>query len=315
MSAESPLQLAMAAFAAGFGGEAAVMSSAPGRVELLGNHTDYNGGLVIAAAIDRRTLFVGRRTSGRQARVASVQFKDLDSFPLDHIERTEPGAWTRYVRGVCWAISRWRGPLACGFDAVVVGDVPLGAGLSSSASLQAACAMLLIELGAVPGLSSADLEADRGDALRLELAQVLRRSENEFVGVGSGLLDQFSSLFGRSGCALFLDCRTLDFDRLPLGDPGPAVVVCDSKTSRRLADGMYDRRRTECERVAAAFQDESSDGQQFSLSCLSLGRLESRWDDLDPLERKRARHVLSENERVRQARSVSDPAKSSTSAD
>ena len=91
MSAESPLQLAMAAFAAGFGGEAAVMSSAPGRVELLGNHTDYNGGLVIAAAIDRRTLFVGRHTSGRQARVASVQFKDLDSFPLDHIERTEPG--------------------------------------------------------------------------------------------------------------------------------------------------------------------------------------------------------------------------------
>ena len=89
--------------------------------------------------------------------------------------------------------------------------------------------------------------------LRMELAQVLRRSENEFVGVGSGLLDQFSSLFGRDGCALFLDCRTLDFDRLPLGRPGPAIVVCDSKTSRRLADGMYDRRRIECERVVAAF--------------------------------------------------------------
>jgi galactokinase len=135
MPAESLLQLAMAAFAARIGGEPAVIASAPGRVELLGNHTDYNGGLVIAAAIDRRTLFVGRRAPGRDARVASVQFKDQDSFPLDDVEPTEPGAWTRYVRGVCWAISRWRAPLSTGFDAIVVGDVPLGAGLSSSASL------------------------------------------------------------------------------------------------------------------------------------------------------------------------------------
>jgi galactokinase len=300
MPCESPLQLAMAEFAARFGGDPAVMSTAPGRVELLGNHTDYNGGLVIAAAIDRRTVFVGRRASGREAKVASVQFADLDSFRLDDIEPTEAGAWTRYVRGVCWAIARWRGAITCGFEAVVAGDVPLGAGLSSSASLQAACATFLIELGVVPGLSSSDLETDRGDTLRLELAQVLRRSENEFVGVGSGLLDQFSSLFGRDGCALFLDCRTLEFDRLPLGQPGPAIVVCDSKTSRRLADGMYDRRRIECEGVAAAFRDELPDGQQLELSGLSLSQLESRWDRLDPLGRKRARHVLSENKRVRQ---------------
>ncbi len=245
----SPLELAVAGFTARFGGEPEVQASAPGRVELLGNHTDYNGGLVIAAAVDRRTAFVGRCASGREARVASIQFNELDSFSLDEIEPTEPGAWTRYVRGVCWAFTGWRGPLQCGFDAVVAGDVPLGAGLSSSASLQAACAMFLIELGAVPGRSSLDFEMERGDALRLELAQVLRRSENEFVGVGSGLLDQFSSLFGCEGCALFLDCSTFGFDRLPLGDPGPCMVVCDSRTSRRLADGMYDRRRAECEAV------------------------------------------------------------------
>ncbi len=297
---KSPLELAVAAFTARFGGEPAVMGSAPGRVELLGNHTDYNGGLVIAAAVDRRTVFVGRRTPGRQARVASVQFNEVDSFSLDDIQPGEPGAWTRYVRGVCWALSTWRGPLTCGFEAAVAGDVPLGAGLSSSASLQAACAMFLIELGVLPGRSSSDFEMATGDTLRLELAQVLRRSENEFVGVGSGLLDQFSSLFGREGCALYLDCRTHHFDRLPLGDPGPAIVVCDSKTSRRLADGMYDRRRAECEAVAGAFRDalpESGDGQ---LSRLSLVQLESRWDRLDPVARKRARHVLSENERVRE---------------
>ena len=97
------------------------------------------------------------------------------------------------------ALAQWRGPLSGGFEAVVIGDVPLGAGLSSSASLQAAVAMFLIELGVVPGCSSADFDTDEGDRLRLELAQVLRRSENEFVGVGSGLLDQFSSLFGRAG--------------------------------------------------------------------------------------------------------------------
>ena len=248
---KSPLERALAEFSARFGGEPTVIASAPGRVELLGNHTDYNGGLVIAAAIDRRTVFVGRCTAGREARVASIQFNELDRFSLDDIKPTEPGAWTRYIRGVCWALTGWCGPLNCGFDAVVAGDVPLGAGLSSSASLQAACALFLIELGAVPGRSSAEFEMDAGDALRMELARVLRRSENEFVGVGSGLLDQFSSLFGREGCALFLDCCSLDFDRLPLGDPGPAIVVCDSRTSRRLADGMYDRRRAECEAVVS----------------------------------------------------------------
>jgi galactokinase len=299
-TSENPLQLATAAFTVRFGGEPAVMASAPGRVELLGNHTDYNGGLVIAAAIDRRTAFVGRRTSGRQAKVASVQFNDLDTFSLDQIERSEAGAWTRYVRGVCWALARWHGPFSGGFEAAVSGDVPLGAGLSSSASLQAACASFLIELGVVPGRSSAEFETERGDPLRMELAQVLRRSENEFVGVGSGLLDQFSSLFGRDGCALFLDCRTLDFDRLPLGHPGPAIVVCDSKTSRRLADGMYDRRRSECEQAVAAFRDDFPEGQKPELSRLSIGQLESRWGRLDPLARKRARHVLSENERVQQ---------------
>ncbi len=128
----------------------------------------------------------------------------------------------------------------------------------------------------------------------------LRRSENEFVGVGSGLLDQFSSLFGRADHALFLDCGTLVHDRLPLGDPAPAIVVCDSRTSRRLADGMYDQRRAECERVVAAFRDRIPHRGEFRLSWVSLEQLEAEWDDLDPVGRKRARHVLTENERVRQ---------------
>ena len=290
---------ARAAFTAQFGGEPTALACAPGRVELLGNHTDYNGGLVMAAAIDRTTVVVGRRIAGRQARVFSINFGQTDDYSLDAIERTEAGAWTRYVRGVCWALTHSHGPLLSGFEAVVVGDVPLGAGLSSSASLQASVARFLIQLGVVPDLSSRDFDGDRSDPLRMELAKTLRRSENDFVGVGSGLLDQFSSLFGRAGHALFLDCDTLVHDRLPLGTPPPAIVVCDSKTSRRLADGMYDQRRAECDRVTAFFRDRIPHQGEFLLSRVGIEQLEAAWDRLDPVGRKRARHVLSENERVR----------------
>jgi galactokinase len=152
----------------------------------------------------------------------------------------------------------------------------------------------------VPGCRAADFDGAHGDPRRMDLARVLRRSENEFVGVGSGLLDQFSSLFGRAGHALFLDCRSLEYDRVPLGTVAPAIVVCDSRTSRRLADGMYDRRRAECERVSAFFRESKSHDAEFMLSDVALEELEREWTKLDPVGRRRARHVLSENERVRQ---------------
>jgi len=294
------LEQARGAFSAAFGGEPTVMAAAPGRVELLGNHTDYNGGLVVSAAIDRTTVVVGRRALGREANVHSVQFGETDRYSLDSISQSAPGAWSRYVRGVCWALSQWSGPLSSGFEAAVAGDIPLGAGLSSSASLQAAMAWFLIQLGLVPGRSSEDFAGEPGDSLRMELAQVLRRSENEFVGVGSGLLDQFSSLFGGAGAALFLDCRSLEHERLPLGTPSPAIVVCDSQTSRRLADGMYDQRRAECERVLAAFRDRNPDHGDVLLARVRFAWLQEEWEHLDPIGRKRARHVILENERVRQ---------------
>jgi galactokinase len=278
------------------------MGWAPGRVELLGNHTDYNGGLVMAAAIDRGTVVAGRRDHGRGRRacISTANVGLDDSFFLDDIEPTESGAWSRYTRGVCWALTEWAGPLASGFEAAIYGNVPLGSGLSSSASLQASLAWLLIQLGLVPGRPRSEFTRDVGDLHRMELAMTLRRSENQFVGVGSGLLDQFSSLFGRADHALFLDCRTLVHAPVPLGAPAPAIVVCDSKTSRRLADGMYDQRRAECDRVVGAFRDRIPHRGEFQLSWVSLDQLEADWAALDPVGRKRARHVLSENERVRQ---------------
>ena len=215
------LEQARLAFAERFDGEPAAFGCAPGRVELLGNHTDYNGGLVMAAAIDRFTIAMGRRSRDRKARVCSVNFGQSDAFPVDAIEQTAEGEWTRYVRGVCWSLAQWRGPITAGFAATMLGDVPLGAGLSSSASLQASVAWFAIQIGLVPGRSARNRAPDRVDLSLMELAQVLRRSENEFVGVGSGVLDQFASLFGRADHALFLDCDSLRMSEFLSVGPRP----------------------------------------------------------------------------------------------
>ena len=277
-------------FSTFFGARPTVLARAPGRVELLGNHTDYNGGLVLASTIDRFTVVVGRAAAGRAARFRSSGFDHEERFELDAIAQERDGSWGRYVRGVVWALQAAYGPVEQGVEAAIAGDVPLGAGLSSSASLQASVAMFLI------GARVVRRESDLNDEARLNLARQLQRSENAFVGVASGLLDQFSVLFGRVGHALTLDCRSLEYDRVPLG---AAIVVCDSKTSRRLADGMYNQRRAECERVVAFFQERRGAEAVKTLRDVTLDDLLEAWDNLDPVGRLRARHVLTENERVR----------------
>ena len=295
MSAPSLERAAARDFAERFGAAPTVAASAPGRVELLGNHTDYNGGLVLAAAIDRFTVVAGRPRADRSARFWSVNFDQEECFGIDAIEPTSEGSWGQYVRGVLATLSGEHGGSSAGVEATIVGNVPLGAGLSSSASLQAALALFLLETGVVPRGS---LPID--DDSRMALARILQRSENVFVGVASGILDQFSVLFGRAGHALVLDCRSLAYERVPLGDPAAAIVICDSKTSRRLADGMYNVRRAECEQVVAFFQRRR--GREFvrTLRDVSLEELNESWTALDPVARLRARHVLTENERVSQ---------------
>jgi galactokinase len=275
---------------------------APGRVELLGNHTDYNGGLVLAAAVDLVSAVAGRPVSGRTARIASESFEDVYEFSIDDPTPEPSGSWGRYVRGVVLTMAGRYGGIRSGFEAIVAGDVPIGAGLSSSASLEAAAAMFLIGSGLVdPGPID--------DIARMGLARALQRAENEYVGVASGLLDQFCALFGRADHALLLDCRSLEHERLPMGNPAPAIVVCDSKTSRRLADGMYNRRKDECDRVVAYFREHppaSSMSDPYrppppvdSLRDVTLADLNAYRDRLDPVARRRARHVLAENDRVR----------------
>jgi galactokinase len=232
---------------------------------------------------------VGRVNPAGFARFWSTGFDIEEQFRLDAIAPGEGSSWGRYVRGVIWALQQAQGPLKQGVEGVIAGDVPLGAGLSSSASLQASLALFLMGSGVVPG-------ADRVEDDRMHLARLLQRSENAFVGVASGLLDQFSVLFGKTGHALTLDCQSLEYDYVPLE---AAIVVCDSKSSRRLADGMYNQRRAECECVVSYFQERRGAAAATTLRDMSLDELNEAWDDLDSVGRLRARHVLTENARVR----------------
>ncbi|RUL88997.1 galactokinase [Tautonia sociabilis] len=302
-----PADRARAAFLSRFGAEATCVGIAPGRVELLGNHTDYNNGLVLAAAIDRLTAVAGRPAGGREAWLYSEPFDDLYGFPIDAPGPEPTGSWGRYVRGVCLAMADRLGPIRSGFEAAVAGDVPLEAGLSSSASLEAAVALFLLGAGLL-GQEQEEAAVEVDD--RMALAHTLRKAENQYVGVASGLLDQFCALFGKTDHALMLDCASFTFERLPLGEPAPAIVVCDSRTSRKLADGMYNRRREECDRIVSYFREHppaSSRSDPYrppppveSLRDVTLEDLNAYRERLDPVGFRRARHVLTENDRVRQ---------------
>ncbi|MFM7590298.1 MAG: galactokinase [Isosphaeraceae bacterium] len=283
---------ASARFQSVFGAESTTVTFAPGRVELLGNHTDYNDGLVLAAAIDRFTVVVGRLIDEPVAEIHAMAFGATDRVNLAgcEIEPGPEGDWRRYTRGVLWAMrDQW--PQGKGLRAVVLGNVPLGAGLSSSASVQVALGLFLLQAS---GLKLADDEA------RMALARRLRRAENGFVGVASGLLDFVSVLLGEPGKAVYLDCRSLEVKKVSLGQPPPAIVVMDSGTSRRLADGMYNIRRSECERVVDHFRRLKSVAEVLSLRDISPEELSQQWKYLDPVGRMRARHVLIENQRVRE---------------
>lgn len=288
-------------FRSRFGVEPTALARAPGRVELLGNHTDYNGGLVMAAAIDRFTVVAGRSSPDSTAcRIHAQAFADSLELPA---QDTPPGSWKRYVLGVS---SLFQDEPTGLYNALISGDIPIGTGLSSSASLEAAFAFLLDRLARQSDHADVRFQSDDD---KMALARRLQSVENEFVGVSCGLLDQFSVIMGRADHSLFLNCATGDYDRVPLGDPAPAIVICDSRTSRQLADGMYNIRRAECERIRDYFVRRlgregvsGSPGARRAPATLSevpLSDLESHWDALDPVARLRARHILTENARVR----------------
>ncbi len=261
---------ALQAYKDRFGGEPEVVASAPARVNLIGEHTDYNGGFVLPCAVERR--------------VAAAAGRGGNELYSTHFDETRPmsnkkdSSWADYPRGVVWALSE-AGHETGDFRAAFAGDVPLGSGLSSSAAIEAATALALDALFG--------LRIDRKD-----LAVLCQKAENEFVGVNSGIMDQYASLLCKKGAALLIDCRSLEAENAPLDleAAGLALLVCDTRVERGLADTGYNDRRVTCERAARM---------------LGVEQLrDAREEDLDRLsgeELKRARHVVSENGRVLRA--------------
>jgi galactokinase len=275
----SPLSRARTVFQAAFGEPAAIAVQAPGRVNLIGEHTDYNDGLVLPCAIDYRTVIAARQRADRMVRVIAADYDDaIDTYSLDApIARLDAPMWANYVRGVLDEL-RLRGLALPGMDMVIAGDVPQGAGLSSSASLSVALCRLF---AAMPGFEA---------LTPLDMALIAQRAENDFVGCKCGNMDQISSACGVEGHALMIDCRSLRVEPVPIPG-GAAIMVLNSHVQRGLVDSAYNTRREQCEAAARHFGVPA-------LRDLDLATLQAHGAGLDPVALRRARHVVSENARV-----------------
>lgn len=248
----------------------------PGRVELLGNHTDYNGGFVMSAAIDRGVTITGRPTENGQIILRSGVMEDSVEIYLDGIVRQDAIAWANYPLGVV-NVFKQAGHDLGGFEATIASDLPLGAGLSSSAALEVATAVFLCKLFGI------SLEP-------MEMAKVCRKAENEFVGVNCGLLDQVSSVFGKKSHAIFLDCREETVRNVPLPE-GIDILITHSGVKHSLVGGEYNERRAQC------FEAASRLGVK-ELRDATRAQVEGAKDRLPDLVYRRAAHVTGENERV-----------------
>ncbi len=278
-----------AAFESRFGRQPTAVATAPGRVNLIGEHLDYNEGHVLPIAIDSSIMvaFAPRRDDG--VRLYSLDLDQDSAFDLRHIEHDAERPWSNYLRGVAWVL-REAGHRLIGLDAAIQGDVPIGAGLSSSAALEVAA------LGAFDIASG--LRLDRRD-----LALLGQRAENRFVGVECGVMDQMTAALGRAGHALLIDCRSLDYEAVPvpLEASGPArlsLVVADSGVRRSLLDSQYNVRREECRSAAELLAALITDRPITALRDVKSEDLARHGDDLPPTLLKRARHVVEEEGRV-----------------
>lgn len=260
-----------------FGRPPQLISHAPGRVNLIGEHTDYNEGFVLPAAIDRTVAAAAAARDDGLLRIRSLDYDQSDEFRAASVRRWAGSrGWRDYVRGVAWALMDCQVDLR-GADVAISGDVPRAAGLSSSAAIEVAVA------GALVAITGARLAPER-------LASITQKAENVFVGVNCGIMDQLASVLGKDDCCLFIDCRSLDWKPVPL-PPGIVIMIIDSRVERKLADTDYNVRRQECARAAAALG-------VTSLRDAGMVQLEGAQASMDGVLYRRARHVITENERV-----------------
>ena len=265
-------------FAARFGQPPRWIVRSPGRVNLIGEHTDYNDGFVLPLAIDRAIWIALRPRDDRRVVVHSIDFDQSGEFSLDGLSAGE-AEWIEYIKGTAWSLQE-AGLKLAGWEGVLLGDVPLGAGLSSSAALEMAAARAFAAAG--------ELQWDP-----VAMAKLGQRAENEWIGVNCGIMDQLVSAAGRANHALLIDCRTLHSQPVPIPG-GVSVVVLDTATRRGLVDSAYNQRRAQCESAAEFFQVPA-------LRDVELETFEQLSSGLDDVTHRRALHVITENDRTLQA--------------
>ena len=285
-------------FQQSFGVPPAHIVRAPGRLELLGNHTDYNGGLVMSIAVDKYVFMAASPNRSAQINLVSTAFPEREVFSIDRIEKNPATPWANYVKGVLLELRKHRVHFT-GFNAAIHGTIPFGAGLSSSAALEMATALMVRELFPfkvnLPSLDAAPARVDGklpplSKEERLQLARIGQAAENQFVGVNSGLLDQISSMFGKSGQVIEIDCMHTSVHHEPM-PPGVAVVVAESGVKHDLAAGDYNELRRCCESAA----------QKLGVDLLrkvTVADLEAGRTSLTEREYQCAYHVVGENQRV-----------------
>lgn len=248
---------------------------APGRVNLIGEHTDYNDGFVLPMAIDRSIWIAARQSEARRVVVHSLDFAETAFIDFDDLQ-SRPSTWVEYLKGVAWALKD-AGYELRGWDGMFAGDIPIGAGLSSSAALELGTARIFSLLAGFTW----DIPV---------MARLCQKAENQWVGVQCGVMDQMVCAGGEAGHAMLIDCRSLEFQLVPLPS-GTAILIMDTATRRGLRDSEYNLRRWQCEEAVKFFH-------AAALRDVSLAQFEAKAGDMDDLVRRRARHVISENQRT-----------------
>jgi galactokinase len=281
---EQRVEALVGAFRREFGREPEGIAEAPGRVNLIGEHVDYNDGLVLPFAINRSVLAAFAPRDDDVIRVYSMDYAEHAPLSRSDVSPWQPGGWSSYVSGVL-AVLVDEGYAPRGMYLAIAGNVPQGGGLSSSAAMEVAVAGAFrdafgLDLGGVP------------------LAQLCQRAENEYVGVQCGIMDQFASTLSQRDCALLIDCRSLAYEAVPLrlADAGLAVVIANSGASRELAGSAYNQRRIECEEAVAILRDRLGRPGLTSLRDVTPSDVDAL--EIDNVPMRRARHVVTEIARV-----------------
>lgn len=268
------------AFADHFDGKCAVYAS-PGRINLIGEHTDYNGGFVFPGAVDKGMIAEIKPNGTDKVRAFALDLNDYAEFGLEEADAPK-ASWARYIFGVCREIIK-RGGAVKGFDTVFAGDVPLGAGMSSSAALESTFAFALNQLYGL-GID------------KFELAKIGQATEHNYCGVNCGIMDQFASVFGKAGSLIRLDCRSLEYKYYPFNPVGYKLVLLDSVVKHELASSAYNKRRQSCENVVAAMKKHHP--EVVFLRDADMAMLDEVKAEVSAEDYMRAEYVIGEIQRV-----------------